>query len=396
MPSQVQQIVIVGGGYAGVMAANRVFGRLGRRARVTLISDRDDLVDRVRLHEVIAGRAWRRHPLARLVRRRVECVRARVVRVIAAARTVVVRDVAGDERPVQYDHLVYALGSRIALDVPGASEHAGWLASLETALVARERIAAMPVGLPVVVIGGGLTAIETASEVAEARPELRVVLIAGTLAPNLSDEARAYIRSTLGDLAVELREGERAVRIEARAVITATGEWVPAALAIWAGGFIASCASESDLPLDAHGRVVTDAMLAVPGAPGVWACGDGAAPPPGLEFARMACATAMPMGAHVADNVARAVREQAPRPWRFGLRGMCVSLGRRRAVVQATDARDAPTGHVYTARSAAMIKEAICRYVIGSLRLERRWAGAFFWLRSVSAAAPRALPAGAS
>jgi NADH dehydrogenase FAD-containing subunit len=169
-------------------------------------------------------------------------------------------------------------------------------------------------------------------------------------------------------------------------------------MAFWAGGFTAKSPVTGDLPLDGHGRVVTDATLAVPGAPGVWGCGDGAAPPPGLDFLRMACATAMPMAAHAADNVARVLRGHDARPWRFGYFGMCVSLGRKRGVVQSTDGRDAPTGHVYTARTGALIKEAICRFVIGALRVERRWAGAYVWRHSVPALPPapepRALPAG--
>jgi NADH:quinone reductase (non-electrogenic) len=384
------EIVILGGGYAGVMAANRVAGRLGGAAHVTLVSDRDDLVHRIRLHEVIAGRPFHRHPLDRLLRRRITRVRGRAVRIAAAAQTVVVRDGdGGDDRLLRFDHLIVALGSRAALAVPGAAVHADGLASLERALVTRARVEALGAGAGVVVIGGGLTAVETASELAEARPELRVTLVADALTPNLSDEARAYIRATLADLAVDLRLGERAIRVDEREVVTAGGEHLAAAVAIDAGGFSGGAslgaALDSDLPLDPHGRIVTDATLAVPGAPGVWACGDAAAPPPGLEFARMACATAMPMAAHAADSVARAVRGLAPRPWRFGLRGMCVSLGRRRGVVQVTDPRDAPTGHVFTGRTAAMIKEAICRYVLGSLRVERRWAGAFFWPRAVPA-----------
>ncbi len=379
-------IVVIGGGYAGVMAANRVAGRLGRAARVTLVSDREDLVHRVRLHEVIAGRAWKRYALRALLRKRIELVRGRVERVSLGSIDLADRSIP----PIPYDQLIVALGSRIELDTPGAAEHAGWLATLERALAARDRIAELGAGAPVVVIGGGLTAIETASEIAEARPELRVTMLAQTLGAGLSDEARAYVRATLAELGVELREGVTATRVEPDAVIA--GERFRASIAIWAGGFTARTAIDG-LPLASDGRILIDDTLAVPGMPGVWACGDGASPPRGLEFARMACATAMPMGAHAADNVARVVRGREARPWRFGFFGKCISLGRRRAVVQSTDARDAPTGHVYTARTAAMIKEAICRFVIGSLRFERRWAGTYRWPRSVRALALPPAPA---
>jgi NADH dehydrogenase FAD-containing subunit len=381
-------IVVLGGGYAGVMAANRVAGRMGRAARVTLVSDREDLVHRVRLHEVIAGRAWKRYPLASLLRRRIELVRGRVERVSVGSIDLADRSIPS----IPYDQLIVALGSRIELDTPGAAEHAGWLATLERALAARERIATLGAGAPVVVIGGGLTAIETASEIAEARPELRVTMVAQTLGAGLSDEARAYVRATLAELGVELREGVSVTRVEPDAVLVDAHERVRASIAIWAGGFTARSAA-SGLPLAADGRILVDDRLAVPGLRGVWACGDGASPPRGLEFARMACATAMPMAAHAADNVARVLRERDARPWRFGFFGKCISLGRRRAVVQATDARDAPTGHVYTARTAAMIKEAICRFVIGSLRFERRWAGTYRWPRSVRALALPPAPA---
>ncbi len=35
-------VIVIGGGYAGVLAASRVAGRAGRRARITLISDRNN------------------------------------------------------------------------------------------------------------------------------------------------------------------------------------------------------------------------------------------------------------------------------------------------------------------------------------------------------------------
>ena len=46
-------VVVIGGGYAGVMAANRLM--LRDDVTVTLINPRPDLVHRVRLHQLVGG-----------------------------------------------------------------------------------------------------------------------------------------------------------------------------------------------------------------------------------------------------------------------------------------------------------------------------------------------------
>ncbi|EFE66160.1 oxidoreductase [Streptomyces viridosporus ATCC 14672] len=46
-------VVVIGGGYAGVMAANRL--RLRDDVTVTLINPRPDFVHRVRLHQLVGG-----------------------------------------------------------------------------------------------------------------------------------------------------------------------------------------------------------------------------------------------------------------------------------------------------------------------------------------------------
>ena len=47
------QIVVVGGGYAGVLAANRLLQRAD--VDVALINPRPQFVERIRLHQLVAG-----------------------------------------------------------------------------------------------------------------------------------------------------------------------------------------------------------------------------------------------------------------------------------------------------------------------------------------------------
>jgi len=380
-------VVVVGGGYAGVLAANRAAGKLGGRARVVLVSDRDELIHRVRLHEVAAGVTTRRYPLSTMLARRVEHVQARVARIDAAARRCHLR--AGDvDRVLAYDFLIYAVGSTIAAAAPGAREHAMALAGPDEALAFAARVDELPSGAPVVVIGGGLSGIELAAEIADAHPALAVTLLCDDLGAGWDDVAREAAVAGLLELGVAVVAGVRVAEVRGHAVVLTDGTRVPAAATAWAGGFApARLARDSGLPVDATGRLIVGETLQVPSHPEILGAGDAIAAPaacvPGGgddDTLRMGCVTAMPLGAHAADVVTDLVDGRPPRGFRFGFPGQCVSLGRRRGLIVRTDRADRANGRVVGGRVAAMIKECICRWVIGMIRLERRFAGVYAWI----------------
>lgn len=375
------RVVVLGGGYAGVLAANRLAGRLGRHASITLVEQRADLVHRVRLHEAIARGPGKTYPLSELLHRRVRHVQARAARIDTHAR--IVETQQGARLP--YDQLLVAVGSAPSGAIPGALAHGGALQSPEAAAAAHARLTALGAGERVIVIGGGLSGVETATEIAEHHPLLRVVLVARTILPCVSDAGRAYAASVIESLGIERRD-DVAAAIDARGVTFEDGSRLDAGLVVWAGGF-APCgpAIAGELARDHRGRLLIDETLRAVGADRIWIAGDAAASPPGLPFARMGCALAMPMGAHAADNVARAVRGQAPRPFSFGYAGQCISLGRKRALVQRVTPEDRPRGHIISGTMGALLKELICGYVAGSLRVERLVAGAYRWPHTIVA-----------
>jgi NADH dehydrogenase FAD-containing subunit len=94
----------------------------------------------------------------------------------------------------------------------------------------------------------------------------------------------------------------------------------------------------------------------------------------------MACATAMPMGAYVANHLTVQLKgEPLPAPFRFSYLIQCVSLGRHDGLVQFVEADDRPKRRVITGWAAARIKELICRYTVWSLYQQRRWPGSYTW-----------------
>ena len=97
-------------------------------------------------------------------------------------------------------------------------------------------------------------------------------------------------------------------------------------------------------------------------SPTIYAAGDSAAfaPEVGLTI-RMACATAVPMAAHAADNLYAQLVGEPQQPFRFGYVVQCISLGRHDGLIQRVRADDSPTDRIMTGRPAAWFKEAICR-----------------------------------
>ncbi|MET9942888.1 NAD(P)/FAD-dependent oxidoreductase, partial [Streptomyces halstedii] len=273
------RVLVIGAGYAGAIAA----GRLARRLRsedvtITLVNAEPDFVERVRMHQLAVGQELRPRPFSAMfagtgVRLRV----ARVTAVDADGRTVTVTDEQGTEE-LPYDTLVYALGSTWNTHgVPGAAEHAHDIAGRPGALRLRERLAGLGAGQPVVVVGGGLTGLEAATEIAEARPDLAVALAArGALGDWLSPKGRRHLRKVCDKLGITVHEHTAVTAVTAEHVTTSTTT-IPAVVTVWTAGFaVHPIAQATTLKIDAMGRIEVDDTMRSLSHPDVYAIGDAA------------------------------------------------------------------------------------------------------------------------
>jgi NADH dehydrogenase FAD-containing subunit len=371
-------VVVIGGGYAGTLAAARLALRAPGHVRVRLVNASDTFVERVRLHQVAAGRPVARHSIPELLTGTgVEFLRATVQGFDLGARRVRVA-CEGLDAELPYDLLVYALGSRGDVDgVPGAREHAIPVGDADAAARLRERLAG---GGRVVVIGGGLTGIEAATEIAAGVASARVSLVtAGALDGNLAPRGRRHLKETFERMQTAVFEDARVVGVREGALEIAAGDRVPFDACVWAGSFRAlPLAAAAGLEVNDRGQVKVDAALRSLSHPEVFAVGDAAAPvdAPGTRV-RMDCASALPMGAHAADAIAALARRREPRPFRFAYLAKCISLGPRDGIVQHLRADGTPRRLVLTGRAAAFVKEAIVRYTVWALRhpLSYSWPG---------------------
>lgn len=234
------RIVVLGAGYAGAFAAGNLARRLSSSdIEITVVNAVPDFVERMRLHQLAAGQDLAVRSLADVfagtgVRLRL----ARVTGIDPERRTVAVTGEDG-EGELGYDTLLYALGSSVAHhDVPGAAEYAFDVTGRASALRLRERLAALGEGGTVLVVGEGLTGIETATELAESRPDLSVALAArGEPGAWLSAKARRHLRRAFDRLGVTVHEHTAIEAVEPARAIATDGRSLPADATVWSAGF---------------------------------------------------------------------------------------------------------------------------------------------------------------
>ena len=338
------RIVVVGAGYAGTMAANRL-ARRARDAEVTVVNPRSEFVERIRLHQLVAGTDSAVRPLTDVLDRRVAL---RVASVDRIGDGVVRLD---DGAELRFDRLVYAAGGAVAAP-PGT--HA--VGDLDDARDAAQRLATTPEGGVVDVIGGGLTGVETAAEVAAERPDLTVRLISdGPLATSLGEPARRRVEQVLDGMGVQRVSGAWEADGRARGTLWAVARQV------------SELADRSGWPVDDAGRVIVDEALRSIADPRVYAVGDAAAVP----GSRMSCQAALPQGAYAADAIVRELRGRATVPYSMGFTAQCVSLGRNDGVVQRVRRDDSPAGLWLGGRVGAFVKEQVCRSTVVLARTAR-------------------------
>ncbi|WP_327300044.1 NAD(P)/FAD-dependent oxidoreductase [Streptomyces goshikiensis] len=363
------RIVVLGAGYAGAYVAGTLARRLSPAdTEITVVNAEPDFVQRLRLHQLAAGQEIEAPQLADVfagtgIRLRL----ARVTAVDPERQVVAVADAAGGGE-LGYDTLLYALGSRAAdHGVPGVAGYAFDVSSRPAALRLRERLDSLSrrdEDGSVLVVGDGLTGIETATEIAESRPGLSVALVArGELGAPLSAGARSHLRRACDRLGITVLEHISVEAVEATRVLCADGIALASDATVWTAGFAVSpIAATSGLEVTENGRIVVDRTMRSVSHPNIYAAGDSAyvigdngRPLP------MSCASAGYTGMQATSAIVGRLTGRKISNTKLEYLGNHISLGRRDGILQMVDGEAQAKPKYVGGWKAARIKAGILK-----------------------------------
>jgi NADH dehydrogenase FAD-containing subunit len=370
------QVVILGAGYAGLLAALRLSHKTNdANVSITLVNAGDTFIERTRQHQVSAGQRVQAHKIEHMLRGTgAQFVQGMAMALQPNENTIEIATREG-RRTLRYDQLIYALGSRFDRARISGAQHAYTLDAGD-AMKLREALPnAADKHSRVLVIGGGLTSIEAATEIAESHPQLHVELVTrGAFGEAMSPAGAAHLRKVFHRLNITITEHMSIARLDEHQAVSSDGLEFLFDVCVNTTGFIApALAREAGLAVNALGQIVIDGFMRSVSQPNVYAAGDAAAFEEEAQMPlRMACATAMPMAAHAADNLAALLHGQTQQPFQFGYALRCISLGRHDALVQFVDADDRPVDRIITGKAGVAFKEMILRATVFFLKSPKR------------------------
>jgi len=352
-------VVIVGAGFGGLRAARAL---RGAPVQVVLLDRNNYHLFQPLLYQV-ATAGLEPEQIAKPVRAILRGQSNLDFRMVAVSGAdLAARRLETTAGPIAYDYLILAVGSETNYfglesvarygfglkDVPEAvaiRNHV--LTCFERAMLepdAEQRRAL----LTFVVVGGGPTGVEMAGALSELIrlvlvkdyprlniKDVRVLLLEATdrVLAAMPERLREAAAATLWRKHVEVRFGATVEDFDGARVRLKSGEVIPAHTVIWAAGAQASrLARQLGLSTARQGRVAVEPTLQVPGHPEVYVVGDAVYLEQDGEALPMVAPVAMQMAETAADNVRRALRGEAPAPFRYRDRGSLATIGRNAAV----------------------------------------------------------------
>ncbi len=366
-------VVVLGGGFAGVYATKALgkeLRRHGKTASVAIVAEENHMVFQPMLAEVAGATLSPRHvvnPIRSLCRdAKVFKAKATGVDLKGKAISLEVGDHVGSIE-IGFTQLAVCLGAKIDLSrIPGMQEHALLLqnvgdamrirahfisrieeANLAPDLETRRRL------LSFVTVGGGYSGVETAGQLIDlaqaihgqyknvAWADFRFTLVHSRdhLLPTLHKTLGKYTEANLVKRGLEVLLKRRAKAVTGNRVYLDDGSAIETNTIICTVGnaphpIIQALEAKDGLPTD-RGRLKVQPDCSIEGKPWLWSAGDcaavpqsdGSTSPPTAQFA-------LRQGELMGRNIARSIARKTTKPFTFKAIGELAAIGHQTAVAE--------------------------------------------------------------
>ncbi len=357
------RVLILGGGFAGVGAAQKLEHA---DAEVVLVDRHDYHTFQPLLYQLASGLLETTtvgHSLRGLLGGKGDTTlhKATVTAVDVDARQVQFEEI----EPIAYDYLVFGIGAEVNyFGTAGAPEHAFPMYTLPHAVRLKDHILERweaadrdpslieDGALNIVVVGGGPTGVETAGAIAElyradfasdyrnvppAAAQVTLVEAGPELFPMFKPNLREYAAEALTERTVEIRTGVAVESVSPTRVKLKSGEELKAHTLVWGAGLQGNKLVQAlGIPLERGNRIGVGPELTVAGHPEVYAVGDVAAisdPKSGQVLPQLG-SVALQSGEHAGETIARRLAHKKTKPFAYRDKGTMATIGRGAAVVQ--------------------------------------------------------------
>jgi NADH:ubiquinone reductase (H+-translocating) len=362
------RVLILGGGFAGVGAAQKLEDA---DADVVLVDRHDYHTFQPLLYQLATGLLETTavgHSLRDLVGHHDN---TRVHHANVTAVDLDAREARFDALPpISYDFLVFGLGAEVNFfGTEGAPEHAFPMYTLPHAVNLKDHLLGRwdaadrdpslveDGALNIVIVGGGPTGVETAGAVAELyrsefvadypdipQDEARVILVeAGPeLFSMFKPKLREYATDALAERTVEVRTGDAVASVSPTRVTLKSGEVLKAHTLVWGAGLQGNQLVQSlELELQRGNRIGVGDDLTLPGRPEVYVVGDVAAifDPKSQQVLPQLGSVALQSGEHAGETIARRIAGKKTKPFAYRDKGTMATIGRGAACVQMLGGR---------------------------------------------------------